>query len=56
LTGASHSVLSYRLLAAEHERAVDQAIVEGYTRIPPSPEDDEAALASTRESIREKPW
>jgi Arc/MetJ-type ribon-helix-helix transcriptional regulator len=45
-----------RLLADERERAIDRAIVEGYTRIPPTPEEDEYARRAAIESIREEPW
>jgi predicted transcriptional regulator len=44
-----------RELAAEREAAIDAAIVEGYTRIPP-PEFDPWAEASATESIRAEPW
>jgi len=45
-----------RLLEDEDRKAVDRAIVEGYTRIPPTPEEDAWADWSTAESIREEPW
>lgn len=41
---------------AERRRQVDQAVVEGYTRLPPTPAEDAAALASLREAIAEEPW
>jgi hypothetical protein len=41
-------------LAAGRSAAVDRAIVDGYTRIPP--EDDPWAEAAARESIRREPW
>lgn len=44
-----------RELAAEREAAIDAAIVEGYTRIPP-PEHDPWADASARRSIAAEPW
>jgi len=44
------------LLAAEHRREVDEAIVDGYRRMPPTAEEDAYALASTHESILEEPW
>ncbi len=44
-----------RELAAEREAAIDKAIVDGYTRIPP-PEYDPWAEASAIESIRAEPW
>jgi hypothetical protein len=45
-----------RLLADRERLAIDRAIVEGYTRIPPTPEEHEYARRSTLESIREEPW
>lgn len=45
-----------RLLAAEEEAAIDRAIVEGYTRIPPTAEEMEWAEWSARRSIDEEPW
>ncbi len=45
-----------RLVAEDERRAIDQAIVEGYTRIPPTAEEDAWAEWSTTESIRDEPW
>jgi Arc/MetJ-type ribon-helix-helix transcriptional regulator len=45
-----------RLLDAEERRAIDRAIVEGYTRIPPTADEDDWAEWSTHESVREEPW
>ncbi len=42
-------------LAAERDAAIDRAIVEGYTRIPPDEHDPWAEAAAT-ESIRAEPW
>ncbi len=44
-----------RDLAADREAAIDRAIIEGYTRIPPG-ELDAWAEASALESIRAEPW
>lgn len=44
------------IVALERRRAVDDAIVEGYRRVPPRPEDDAAAIASLQEAISEEPW
>jgi metal-responsive CopG/Arc/MetJ family transcriptional regulator len=44
-----------RELAAERETAIDKAIVDGYTRIPP-PERDPWADASAKRSIADEPW
>jgi Arc/MetJ-type ribon-helix-helix transcriptional regulator len=45
-----------RLVEDEERRAIDRALVEGYTRVPPTAAEDEYAEASSRESIREEPW
>lgn len=42
-------------LAADREAAIDAAIVEGYTRIPPA-EQDPWAEAAGRRSIAAEPW
>jgi predicted transcriptional regulator len=44
-----------RDLAAGREAAIDAAIIEGYTRIPP-PEHDPWAEASAKRSIADEPW
>ncbi len=44
-----------RELAVEREAAIDEAIVEGYTRIPPA-EDDRWAEVAARRSIADEPW
>lgn len=44
-----------RELAAEREAAIDEAIVEGYTRIPP-PERDAWAEAGAKRSIADERW
>lgn len=45
-----------RLVAQLESEAIDRAIVEGYTRIPPTSEEEQWAEWSTIESIREEPW
>ena len=40
----------------ERKRRIDHAIVEGYTRTPPSGVESQAALASLRDAILEEPW
>lgn len=44
------------LLLREEAAAIDRAIIDGYTRIPSTPEEDAWAEWSARESIREEPW
>ena len=41
---------------AQRRRAVDDAVVDGYTRIPPTVSEDEAALASLRDAVAEESW
>jgi Arc/MetJ-type ribon-helix-helix transcriptional regulator len=45
-----------RLVAELERERIDREIVDGYTRIPPTPEEDAWAEWSARESIREEPW
>jgi Arc/MetJ-type ribon-helix-helix transcriptional regulator len=45
-----------RLVAELERERIDREIVEGYTRIPSTPEEDAWAEWSARESIREEPW
>lgn len=44
------------LLHRDEEAAIDRAIVDGYTRIPPTTEELKWAEAAGRRSIREEPW
>lgn len=44
------------VLEIERRRADDRAVVEGYRRIPPTPEEEAAALSSLRDAIAEEPW
>ena len=44
------------LVAEDEAREIDRAIVAGYTRVPPTAEEDAWAHASGLESIREEPW
>lgn len=46
-----------RVLAeAERRRRVDESLIDGYTRIPPTPAEEAAAFASLRQAIAEEPW
>jgi len=40
----------------EHQRQTDRAIVDGYTRQPPTETEELAAHASLREAILDEPW
>ena len=44
------------ITALSERRAIDAAITDGYRRVPPTPEDDAAALASLRAAISQEPW
>ncbi len=45
------------LLLAEEERLeVDRLIVQGYERVPQTPEEDAYAERSGLDSVREEPW
>jgi Arc/MetJ-type ribon-helix-helix transcriptional regulator len=41
---------------AERRRAIDDAVIDGYTRIPPTATEHAAAVVSLREAIAEEPW
>lgn len=40
----------------ERRRELDQSIIDGYTRIPPTRLEEEDGLASLRHAIAEEPW
>lgn len=44
------------LAEREERRRIDAAIVEGYTRVPPSDEEERWAAAAGREMIAEEHW
>ena len=45
-----------RLVTELEEREIDRAIVAGYTRIPPTPDETRWAELAALDSIREEPW
>lgn len=45
-----------RLVAQLESERIDREIVEGYTRIPTTPEELDWAKWSAEQSIREEPW
>jgi Arc/MetJ-type ribon-helix-helix transcriptional regulator len=45
-----------RLVKTIEEEAIDRAIIEGYTRIPPTEDELRWAEAAARRSIAEEPW
>jgi Arc/MetJ-type ribon-helix-helix transcriptional regulator len=44
------------VMKLEDQRRIDQAVVDGYTRVPPTESEEHAALASLREAILDEPW
>lgn len=40
----------------DRRRLTDQAVVDGYRRVPPTEADRQAAIASLRDAIVEEPW
>lgn len=44
------------IVAVEHRRQIDRAIVAGYHHAPPTALENDAAVASLREAIAEEPW
>jgi Arc/MetJ-type ribon-helix-helix transcriptional regulator len=45
-----------RFVAELEEREIDRAIVEGYTRLPPTADETRWAELAALDSIREEPW
>lgn len=44
------------MAAEEERRLIDEAIVRGYQRIPPTADEDAGAVESLRQAILEEPW
>ncbi|HZJ52133.1 MAG TPA: hypothetical protein VFF07_15135 [Actinomycetota bacterium] len=44
------------ITSLEHRRMIDNSIVDGYTRNPPTSVEEAAALESLRAAIAEQPW
>ena len=44
------------LVELDRRRRDDRSIVEGYRRVPPTPAETAAAVASLRDAIIEEPW
>ena len=44
------------IVKAEQQRRIDQQIVAGYTRCPPTEAEERASHTSMREAIEEEPW
>ena len=44
------------VMELERRRRTDRAVVDGYRRVPPTPAEREAAIASLRDAIAEEPW
>lgn len=45
-----------RIVAEEQQRSIDRAIVDGYTRVPPTAQEDAYARAAGIRSVEEEPW
>jgi hypothetical protein len=52
--------LEYPMVAVDSADGIllltDQAVVDGYTRQPPTETEEHAAIASLREAILDEPW
>lgn len=44
------------IMKLELQRRTDRAVIDGYTRHPPTETEHQAALASLREAILDEPW
>lgn len=44
------------LLQLDRRRSIDQAITDGYRRLPPTDGEQDAAVASMAQAIAEEPW
>lgn len=44
------------ILELDRRRVTDQAVVDGYRRVPPAAAEREAAISSLRDAILEEPW
>lgn len=44
------------LMNIERQRKIDQSMVDGYTRVPPTDAEEGAAIASLRAAIADEPW
>lgn len=45
-----------QVVHSEQQRRIDQEIVEGYVRHPPTEAEEQAAFDSIRDAINEEPW
>ncbi len=44
------------ILELDRRRLTDQAVVDGYRRVPPTEAERQAAISSLRDAILEEPW
>lgn len=44
------------IAALQRRQRIDDAIIRGYRRVPPTPQGSRAAIASLRDAIVEEPW
>lgn len=45
-----------QVVASQRRQRIDQAIIEGYRRLPATAAESSGAIASLREAIAEEPW
>lgn len=44
------------ILELDRRRLIDQAVIDGYHRVPPTEAEHQAAISSLRDAILEEPW
>jgi len=44
------------ILELDRRRLIDQAVVDGYHRVPPTEAERQASISSLRDAILEEPW
>lgn len=44
------------ILELDRRRLIDQAVIDGYRRVPPTEAEHQAAISSLRDAILEEPW
>ncbi len=44
------------VVARQRRQRIDQAIIDGYRRVPPTAAEADTSLASLRDAIAEEPW
>lgn len=44
------------ILELDRRRLIDQAVIDGYRRVPPTEAEHQVAISSLRDAILEEPW